>query len=131
MKRGKKNLAILLAFTMVFTMTPQGVSAANKKVKLSKNKVTVTVGKKVKVGLKHNKKKVKWTISSGKKNVALSKKKKTSVTIRGIKAGKAKVQAKIGKKKYVCQVTVKEKTEENKTVTPDRKSTRLNSSHRL
>jgi hypothetical protein len=41
--------------------------AAKKKVKLSKKSVTVTVGKTVKVKLKNNKKKVKWTVTSGKK----------------------------------------------------------------
>ena len=56
------------------------------------------------------KKKVKWSVTSGKKNVTLSKKKKTGVTIKGKKAGKAKVQAKVGKKKYVCKVTVKKKS---------------------
>ena len=45
--------------------------------------------------------------------MALSKKKKTSVTIKGKKAGKAKVQAKVGKKKYVCKVTVKNKKRAN------------------
>ena len=65
------------------------------------------MGEAVKIQLKNNKKKVKWSITSGKKNVTLSKKKKTGVTIKGKKAGKAKVQAKIGKKKYVCKVTVK------------------------
>ena len=65
------------------------------------------MGKTVKIKLQNNKKKVKWTVISGKKNVSLSKKGKTGVTIKGKKAGKAKVQAKIGKKKYVCKVTVK------------------------
>ena len=72
----------------------------------------MAVGKTVKVKLKNNKKKVKWTVVSGKKNVALSKKGKTGVTIKGKRVGKAKVQAKIGKKKYVCTVTVMNK---NKT----------------
>ena len=65
------------------------------------------MGKTVKIKLQNNKKKVKWTVISGKKNVSLSKKGKASVTIKGKKDGKAKVQAKIGKKKYVCKVTVK------------------------
>lgn len=65
--------------------------------------------------MKNNKKKVKWTVVSGKKNVKLSKKKKTGVTIHGKKAGKAKVQAKVGKKKFVCKVTVKKAgTNQNK-----------------
>ena len=75
--------------------------------KLSKKTVTVKIGKTVKLKLKNNKKKVKWTVISGKKNVTLSKKKKTGVTIKGKKPGTAKVQAKIGKKKYVCKVKVK------------------------
>lgn len=107
MKKVRSAVAFLLVFVLSFSVIPQNVLAAKKKVKLSKKTVTVTVGKTVKVKLKNNKKKVKWTVTSGKKNVKLSKKKKTSVTIKGKKAGKAKVQAKVGKKKFVCKVTVK------------------------
>lgn len=107
MKKIKKGFALLLVFVMVVSVIPQSAFAAKKKVKLSKKAVTVAVGEAVKIQLKNNKKKVKWSITSGKKNVTLSKKKKTGVTIKGKKAGKAKVQAKIGKKKYVCKVTVK------------------------
>ena len=59
---------------------------------------------------------MKWTVVSGKKNVALSKKGKTGVTIKGKRVGKAKVQAKIGKKKYVCTVTVTNKNKAQTTV---------------
>ena len=97
----------MLVFVMAVSVIPQSVFAAKKKVKLSKKAVTVAVGESVKIQLKNNKKKVKWSITSGKKNVTLSKKKKTGAIIKGKKAGKAKVQAKIGKKKYVCKVTVK------------------------
>lgn len=107
MKKIKKGFALLLVFVMAVSVIPQSVFAAKKKVKLSKKAVTVAVGESVKIQLKNNKKKVKWSITSGKKNVTLSKKKKTVVIIKGKKAGKAKVQAKIGKKKYVCKVTVK------------------------
>ena len=107
MKKVRGTVAFLLVFVLSFSVIPQNVLAAKKKVKLSKKSVTVTVGKTVKVKLKNNKKKVKWTVVSGKKNVKLSKKKKTGVTIHGKKAGKAKVQAKVGKKKFVCKVTVK------------------------
>ena len=127
----RRKIAVLLVFVLAFTMMPQNVLAAKKKVKLSKKSVTVTVGKTVKVKLKNNKKKVKWTVVSGKKNVKLSKKKKTGVTIHGKKAGKAKVQAKIGKKKFVCKVTVKkagtnqnaDKNNGKKTAKPTTKST--------
>ena len=112
MKKVKKTLAVALTFAMTVVMVPQSALAAKKPVKLNKKSVSVAVGKTVKVKLKNNKKKVKWTVVSGKKNVALSKKGKTSVTIKGKRVGKAKVQAKIGKKKYVCTVTV---TNKNKT----------------
>ncbi len=107
MKKTKKTLAFLLIFVLALALFPQSAFAAKKKVKLNKKTVTVNVGKTVKIKLQNNKKKVKWTVISGKKNVSLSKKGKTGVTIKGKKAGKAKVQAKIGKKKYVCKVTVK------------------------
>lgn len=107
MKKIKKGFALLLVFVMAVSVIPQSAFAAKKKVKLSKKAVTVAVGESVKIQLKNNKKKVKWSITSGKKNVTLSKKKKTGVIIKGKKAGKTKVQAKIGKKKYVCKVTVK------------------------
>ena len=107
-------MVLLLIFAMALSLLPQSAFAAKKKVKLNKKTVTVNVGKTVKIKLQNNKKKVKWTVTSGKKNVTLSKKKKTGVTIKGMKAGKAKVQAKVGKKKYVCKVTVKNTKKVNK-----------------
>ena len=116
MKKVKKPLAVALTFAMTVVMVPQSALAAKKQVKLNKKSVSVAVGKTVKVKLKNNKKKVKWTVVSGKKNVALSKKGKTGVTIKGKRVGKAKVQAKIGKKKYVCTVTVTNKNKAQTTV---------------
>ena len=112
--RKQKSWVLLLIFAMALSLFPQSAFAAKKKVKLNKKTVTVNVGKTVKIKLQNNKKKVKWTVTSGKKNVKLSKKKKTGVTIKGMKAGKAKVQAKVGKKKYVCKVTVKNTKKVNK-----------------
>ena len=116
MTKVKKTLAVALTFAMTVVMVPQSALAAKKQVKLNKKSVSVAVGKTVKVKLKNNKKKVKWTVVSGKKNVALSKKGKTGVTIKGKRVGKAKVQAKIGKKKYVCTVTVTNKNKAQTTV---------------
>ena len=116
MKKVKKTLAVALTFAMTVVMVPQSALAAKKQVKLNKKSVSVAVGKTVKVKLKNNKKKVKWTVVSGKKNVALSKKGKTGITIKGKRVGKAKVQAKIGKKKYVCTVTVTNKNKAQTTV---------------
>ena len=89
----QKTLVLLLIFAMALSLLPQSAFAAKKKVKLNKKTVTVNAGKTVKIKLQNNKKKVKWTVISGKKNVTLSKKKKTGVTIKGKKPGTAKVQA--------------------------------------
>ena len=105
--RKQKSLVLLLIFAMALSLLPQSAFAAKKKVKLNKKTVTVNVGKTVKIKLQNNKKKVKWTVTSGKKNVTLSKKKKTSVTIKGKKAGKCKVTAVHKGKKYVCTVYVR------------------------
>lgn len=114
------SLATCLTICSVFSSAQLKYStAAKKKVKLDKKSVTVYVGKTVKIKLKNNKKKTKWTIISGKKYVSLSKKKKTSVTIKGKKAGKARVQAKIGKKKYIATVTVLEKVNVKQTKSSD------------
>ena len=98
MRKMRRKLAVLLVFVLAFTMMPQNVLAAKKKVKLSKKSVTITVGKTVKVKLKNNKKKVKWTVTSGKKNVKLSKKKKTGVTIHGKKPEKQRCRRKSARK---------------------------------
>ena len=45
----------------------------------------------------------------GKTNIALKNKKKTGVQVIAKKQGTAKVQAKIGRQKYICKVTVKRK----------------------
>ena len=107
MKSAKKYLSILTAIVLLSGILPVDVSMAAKKVALSDKKLTVTVGKTKTLKLKNNKKSVKWTVISGKKYVQLKNKKKTSVKIVAKKKGTAKVQAKVGKKKYVCKVTVK------------------------
>ena len=90
MKKVRGTVAFLLVFVLSFSVIPQNVLAAKKKVKLSKKSVTVTVGKTVKVKLKNNKKKVKWTVTSGKKNVKLSKKKKQVSRLRVKRSEKQK-----------------------------------------
>ena len=67
MRKGKKSLVLLLIFAMALSLFPQTAYAAKKKVKLNKKSVIVNVGKTVKIKLKNNKKKVKW--SSSKKSV--------------------------------------------------------------
>lgn len=89
---------------------PSTTAFAAKKITLTKS-AKVAVGKKTTLRLKNNKKKVTWSVISGKKNIKLSAKKKTSVTVKGVKKGNAKVQAKIGKKKFTCRIQIVKKSQ--------------------
>lgn len=103
-KKIKKLLVILSVIVMSFIVLPNtGVSAASK-AKLNKKSATIYVGKTVTLKVKNNKKKVKW-ISSNKKIATVSKRGK----VKGKKAGKVIITAKVGNKKYKCKVTVKKK----------------------
>lgn len=90
----------------------QADAKKKKKVALNKTKLTLTVGKSYKLKLKNNKKKIKW--SSSKKKVATVSK---TGKVKAKKAGTARITAKVGKKKYVCKVTVKNKKKTTKTTT--------------
>ena len=115
----KKCLAWILTTTMLLTGMPVQHIQASQTVKLSNTKITLKVGTSKTLTLKNNKKKTTWKIVSGKKYVRLKNKKKSSVIIAAVKPGKAKVQAKAGKKKYTCIVTVKNKTTPNVSESPD------------
>lgn len=113
----RKVMASILALAMVVagigTGTPNSV-AKDKKPKLKKKNFSVVKGKTAKITISGKKiKKTKWFIKST-KIATLSKKKKTSVVVKGMKAGKsttvtAKVTVKGKKKPYKlnCKVTVK------------------------
>ena len=103
MAKLKKLCAIVLVIVLAFSVTPDSVFAA-KKAKISKTKATIYVGKTIKLKVKNNKKKVKWS-TSNKKVAKVSKKGK----VKGIKAGKATITAKVGKKAYKCKIKVKKK----------------------
>jgi len=123
--RGAKVLAIAVAILCAVAFMPllgdSMQAQAASKLKVSKTKVTVTVGKSVKVTA--NKKKATW--SSAKTTVAnLTKTKGTTVYIQGIKKGTTKVTVKYGKQKKVITVTVKAAPKpapapKNTTVNPD------------
>lgn len=102
---------MMLAMSMM--VTSFGVTStpaeAKSKVRLSCSKITIKMEKSKTLKLNGTKKKVKWKVVSGKKNIKLTKKKKNSVKVVGLLSGKAKVQAKVGKKKYTCKVVVKKK----------------------
>lgn len=115
----KKNLvtAVLVASMLVGSFGVTSTTAeAKSKIKLSTTRVSLNGGASKTIKIKGTKKKVKWSVVSGKKNIKLKNKKKTSVKIVGVKRGTAKVQAKLGKKKYICRVTVR-KTTPAKTIT--------------
>lgn len=104
----KQTFAWVLALMMIFSVFPATQVNAATKPKLSKTKITMTVGqsKKLKVkGIsKKRAKRIKWK-SSKKKVVTVTKTGK----IKARKAGKATITAKVGKKKLKCKVTVKKK----------------------
>lgn len=128
-----KATAVLLVAGMVSTLLPEisADAAAKKTVKLNKSKTSIVVGKKWKAKVKPSKgvkvKSTKWSVNKkGKKIVKLISKKKTGVTIKGLKKGKAtvtaKVKTKIGKKSKTftknIKVTVKAKSKTKVTSKP-------------
>lgn len=122
MKRGNKAIAVTLSLALATTGILVGSpvkSDAKTKIALNKKKVTLTVGKSVKLKLKGTGKKAKW--SSSNENVAMVS---SSGKVMALKAGKTKITAKIKKKKYFCNVTVKKKAaatpEETARVIPTR-----------
>jgi len=109
----KKFLAVL-CMTLIVCMAMQVVlpisnntvlsAQASSKVKLSKKKATLTVGDKLQLKVVGTKKKVTWS-SSNKKIAKVSKK----GLVTAVKAGNAKITAKVGYKKYTCTIIVKNK----------------------
>lgn len=105
MKRGrmpKSNLTMLILVVMIFAML---FSTEAQAAKLNKSSLILVKGKTYTLKMKGTKKKVTWKIKN-KKIAKLSSKKKSSVKIKAIKAGKTTVTAKIGKKTYRCRITV-------------------------
>ena len=117
-----KGLALLLAAGMLVSqMSGVSADAKAKKPKLSRTKVSVTVGKTKKVTVK-NAKKVTWKVTKkATKIVKLTKKSKKGATIKGLKKGTAKisVQMKNGKKKVKKTITVKVSSAKKVVVTAE------------
>lgn len=99
MKR-KINLLILAIIIVTFC----GSSISEAKSKINKTNLTLKIGKSYQLKIKGTKNKVKWS-SSNKKIVSVTKKGK----IKAKKLGKAKIYAKIKKRKLVCSVVVVKK----------------------
>lgn len=102
----KQTFAWILTFVMMLSILPATQVNAATKPKLSKTKITMTVGQSKKLTVKGISKKqakrIKWK-SSSKKVVTVTKTGK----IKARKTGKATITAKVGKKKLKCKVTVK------------------------
>ena len=101
-----KNIAMILTLALTAGLCQTAGPSQAATPKLSAKKLTMKVGKTAVLKVKKTSKKAKWSIVSGKKNIRLTAKKKTSVKVKAVKAGKAKISCKIGKKKLVCKVTV-------------------------
>ena len=101
-----KNIAMILTMALTAGLCQTAAPSQAATPKLSTKKLTMKVGKTSVLKVKKTSKKAKWSIASGKKNIRLTAKKKMSVKVKAVKAGKAKISCKIGKKKLVCKVTV-------------------------
>ena len=117
-----KGLALLLAAGMLVSqMSGVSADAKAKKPKLSRTKVSVTVGKTKRVTVK-NAKKVTWKVTKkAAQIVKLTKKSKKGATIKGLKKGTAKisVQMKNGKKKVKKTIAVKVSSAKKVVVTAE------------
>ena len=99
--RKTTGLIIVLLATMLLGMNVQA------SLRLSKKKLTVVCGKTAVIELKGVSAGVSW--KSSKPKVARIRAIGNRAQITGKKAGNAKITAKVGKKKFVCTVTVREK----------------------
>lgn len=118
MKKLKKLLVNLVMVLCICTIAPsilsqtvlaQGVEATS--LKLSKNKVTLSLGETFTLKVNGTKKKVTWTSS----NKAIATVNRNGKVI-AKKAGSAVITAKVNKKKFNCKITVKEPSISRKTI---------------
>ena len=96
-----KNIAMILTLALTAGLCQTAAPSQAATPKLSAKKLTIKIGKTAALKVKKTSKKAKWSIVSGKKNIRLTAKKKTSVKVKAVKVGKAKISCKIGKKKLV------------------------------
>ena len=105
MKRVKATAIITILFLLTSLLSVQQPVEAKAGVRLSVKNKTVTVGKSFKLKIKNADKKATYKVSK-KGIVKLIKKKKHSVTVKGLKKGTVKITVKVGKKKLTCKVKV-------------------------
>ena len=95
---GRRLFAVCLVCCLMLGLPPSGFADAAAAPKLNRKKITLSVGEKTTLKVKNAKGTVKWS-SSNKKVASVSK-----GSVRAKKEGKAKITAKIGKKKLTCTV---------------------------
>ncbi len=107
--RTRKYGAALLAFAFLLGISPllgdRTTEAAAPRLNRKEATVRAWAKKPVTLKVKNTKKKAKWTVTSGKKNLRLTKKKESSVRLVAKRHGTAMVRCKVGKKKLYCKVT--------------------------
>lgn len=129
MKEQKLMKDNLIRFALVVTIFVVMFSTPVQAAKLNKTSLKLEKGKTYTLKLNGTKKKAVWK-TKDKKIASLSNKRKTSVKIKAVKAGKTTVTAKVGKKTYKCKVTVvnpkKKETSNSKTDTNKKKDEKTN-----
>ncbi len=99
------SYVLILSLTLAFSACAEAKSS----VKLSANKLSISVGKSASLKLNGTNKKVSFKINSGKQYVKIKRTAKNAVKISALKKGVAKIKASLGKKSCTCTVTVKAK----------------------
>ena len=117
----KRSICVMLAavLTVLMVSVPAApVSAAKKKVSLTRTRIALTAGSAAKLKIKGTGRKVKWSVK-GKKLVTLRPRGRKQQTVRikaGKKTGRCYVVASIGKRTWKCRVTVSAPAAEEKKI---------------
>lgn len=111
MKNKYQRIAISILLVAALILSMPGTAKAKATIKLSKTRMTVTIGNTVDLKVKNTTKKVTWS-SSNKKVAAVN----SYGEVTGKKAGTAKITAKVGTKKLTCNVTVPTQNISNKSI---------------
>ncbi len=114
MKKVKATAIITILFLVFSLLSVQQPVEAKTGVRLSVKNKTITAGKSFKLKVKNADKKATYKVSK-KGIVKLTKKKKHSVTIKGLKKGTVKITVKVGKRKLTCKVKVMAKKKSKKS----------------
>lgn len=105
MKEERKAKCNLIKMALLIVTTVFIFSSPVQAAKLNKTSLTLVKGKTYTLKLKGTKKEATWK-TKNKKIAKISGKKKSSVKVKAVKAGKTTITAKVGKKTYKCKVTV-------------------------